>query len=34
MNKGPIEDRLAIRELIEEFAAAVMRIDPLIIINA
>jgi len=27
MNKGPLEDRIAIRELIEEFAAAVMRID-------
>ncbi len=27
MNKGSIEDRLAIRELVEEFAAAVMRID-------
>ena len=27
MNKGPIEDRLEIRELIEAFAAAVMDID-------
>ena len=27
MNAGPIEDRLAIRELIETFAAGAMRID-------
>ena len=27
MNKGPVEDRLAIRELIETFSAGVMRID-------
>lgn len=28
MNRGPIEDRLAIRELIEAFAAGAMRFDP------
>jgi hypothetical protein len=27
MNSGPIEDRLAIRELVEQFAAGAMRID-------
>jgi len=27
MNTGPVEDRLAIRELVEEFAAGAMRID-------
>lgn len=27
MNSGPIEDRLAIRELVESFAAGAMRID-------
>ena len=27
MNTGPVEDRLAIRELCEEFAAGAMRID-------
>lgn len=27
MNTGPIEDRLAIRELVEQFAAGAMRID-------
>ncbi len=27
MNKGPVEDRLAIRELIETFSAAAMRVD-------
>ncbi len=27
MNKGPIEDRLEIRELIEAFSAAAMRLD-------
>lgn len=28
MNVGPVEDRLAIRELIETFAVGAMRIDP------
>lgn len=28
MNKGSVEDRLAIRELIDTFSAAVIRIDP------
>jgi ketosteroid isomerase-like protein len=28
MNSGPIEDRLAIRELIESFAEGTMRMDP------
>ena len=28
MNIGPVEDRLAIRELIETFAVGAMRIDP------
>ena len=28
MNTGPAEDRLAIRELVEAFAAGAMRIDP------
>jgi hypothetical protein len=30
MSRGPIEDRLAIRELIETFAEGAMRMDPVI----